>query len=79
MAEKLVLEAARKCQPPFFESIALEKVQRAYTTYPGGGAETDGSNSFPHYRKETVRKETKLQTWEEFLSTTPEKREYTMV
>jgi len=38
----------------------------------------DPENSFPHYRKETVRKEIKLQTWEDFLSTTPEEREYTI-
>lgn len=38
----------------------------------------DPEVSFPHYRKETVRKEIKLQTWEEFLSTTPEEREYTI-
>ncbi len=38
----------------------------------------DPEVSFPHYRKETVRKEIKLQTWEEFLATTPEEREYTI-
>jgi len=38
----------------------------------------DPENSFPHYREETVRKEIKLQTWEEFLSTAPEEREYTI-
>jgi len=78
MAETLILEAARNCKPPFPEPTALEKVKRAYTTYPSGGAETDGSNSFPHYREETVRKEIKLQTWDDFLSTTPEEREYTI-
>ncbi len=32
-AERLVLEAAGNCQPPFPESIALEKVRRAYKQY----------------------------------------------
>jgi len=74
-AEKLVSEAARNCQPPFPESIALEKVARAYQQYLPGATPSD---SFPHYREETVRKEIKLQTWEEFLSSTPEQREYTI-
>ncbi len=47
-----------------------EAVKRALLVNP--------ENSFPHYREQTVRKEIKLQTWEEFLSTTPEKREYTI-
>ncbi len=38
----------------------------------------DPEISFPHYREQTVRKEIKLQTWVEFLSTTPEEREYTI-
>jgi len=32
-AERLVLDAARKCDPPFDEDLALEKVERAYETY----------------------------------------------
>jgi hypothetical protein len=33
IAELLILEAARNCEPPFSESTALEKVQRAYKKY----------------------------------------------
>ena len=33
MAESLIVEAARNCQPPFPESAALEKVRRAYAKY----------------------------------------------
>jgi len=33
MAETLILEAARNCQPPFSERIALEKVERVYRRY----------------------------------------------
>jgi hypothetical protein len=33
IAEKLILEAARNCQPPFPERIALEEVSRAYQKY----------------------------------------------
>lgn len=33
MATTLLLEAARNCQPPFSESVALEKVRRAYSKY----------------------------------------------
>jgi len=33
MAERLVQEAARNCQPPFSESAALEKVDRAFAQY----------------------------------------------
>jgi len=33
MAERLIQEAAQNCQPPFPESIALEKVSRAYDQY----------------------------------------------
>jgi len=39
MAEALILEEARKCQPPFSERIALEKVARAYRKYEPKGAE----------------------------------------
>jgi len=77
MAEKLVLEAAQNCQPSFSESIALEKVCRVYKQYQPGATPSDPI-LFPHPREETVRKEIKLQTWEEFLSTTPEEREYTI-
>ena len=37
MAEALILEAARNCQPPFPESGALSKVENAYGRYPAGG------------------------------------------
>lgn len=40
-AEKLVVEAAAKCDPPFDESAALDKVQRAYATYPPGHQGSD--------------------------------------
>src|SRR5262245_25984837 len=33
MAETLVLEAARNCQPPFSERVALDKVARVYNRY----------------------------------------------
>src|SRR5262249_1714689 len=33
-AEKLILEAAHNCQPPFPERMALEKVAHAYQKYP---------------------------------------------
>src|SRR5262249_17802624 len=33
MAVTLVLDAARNCQPPFPETIALEKIDRAYRKY----------------------------------------------
>jgi len=77
MAERLIQEAAQNCQPPFSESMALEKVHRAYDQYPPGATPSDPI-LFPHPRENAVRKEIKLQTWEEFLSTTPEEREYTI-
>src|SRR5688500_11426454 len=41
MAEPLILEAARRCQPPFSESDALEKVRRAFARYePRSGTGT---------------------------------------
>lgn len=33
MAESLILEAAKNCQPPFLEREALEKVRNAYSRY----------------------------------------------
>jgi hypothetical protein len=33
IAENLVIEAARNCQPPFDENVALEKVRRSYGRY----------------------------------------------
>jgi hypothetical protein len=33
IAQSLVLEAAKNCQPPFSEKIALEKISRAYSKY----------------------------------------------
>ncbi len=77
MAEKLVLEAAQNCQPSFSESIALEKVGRVYERYQTGTAPSD-PKVVSALGEETVRKDIKLQTWEEFLSTTPEEREYTI-
>jgi hypothetical protein len=40
MAAQLVIEAAKNCEPPFHETIALEKVARAYAKYrpKGNGA-----------------------------------------
>jgi len=37
MAESLILEAARNCEPPFSDKIALEKVERAYRKYEPKG------------------------------------------
>jgi len=39
MAEALILEAARNCQPPFPDSVALEKVDRAYRQYQSANQE----------------------------------------
>jgi len=75
--EWVMLKAAGNCQPPFSESIALEKVRRVYSQDPPGTNESD-EKSFPHYREEPVRTDITLQTWEEFLSSTPEEREYTI-
>ncbi|MBI3001319.1 MAG: bifunctional DNA primase/polymerase [Deltaproteobacteria bacterium] len=36
MAEQLILEAARNCEPPFSEKIALDKAKRAYAKYQAG-------------------------------------------
>lgn len=36
MAQTLILEAGRNCEPPFSEGIALEKVERAYRKYEPG-------------------------------------------
>ncbi len=38
MAETLIVEAARNCQPAFSEKVALEKVKRAYVRYQPTGA-----------------------------------------
>jgi len=35
-AKRLILEAARNCQPPFPDSVALEKVDRAFARYKPG-------------------------------------------
>lgn len=43
MAETLILEAAKNCQPPFSERVALEKVQRAYDRYQPAGAKGHSS------------------------------------
>ena len=53
MAEALILEAARNCQPPFPESEALAKVENAYGRYPAGGgkAEQDPHNLTSDYRE----------------------------
>jgi len=39
-AVEVVRWEARRCQPPFDEAQAAEKVQRAYSTYPAGRGET---------------------------------------
>jgi AAA domain/Bifunctional DNA primase/polymerase, N-terminal/Primase C terminal 1 (PriCT-1) len=44
MAEALILEAARNCQPPFSERISLEKVERAYRKYT---PKRDSENTAP--------------------------------
>lgn len=55
IAERLILEAARNCQPSFPESEALEKVARAYEHYPAGHVNTPNSILSPKIRgqKET--------------------------
>jgi hypothetical protein len=56
MAETLILEAARNCQPPFPENIALEKVEWAYSHYqPGQKPEKE--------RKENKSGEEKQNPW----------------
>lgn len=42
MAEALILEAARNCQPPFSEKIALEKVERAYRKFEPKHEQAEG-------------------------------------
>lgn len=45
LANGLMLEAARNCDPPFDEDAALEKVKRAYAKYPKQYATTDRGNA----------------------------------
>jgi Bifunctional DNA primase/polymerase, N-terminal/AAA domain/Primase C terminal 1 (PriCT-1) len=50
MAETLILEAARNCQPPFPERTAIEKVSRAYQRYePRQGAQKEQSEIWPEF------------------------------
>jgi hypothetical protein len=67
LAERLILEAAKRCGPPFFDQEALRKIEQAYK-YPAGQLPDFQFVSAP---KETNRAETKfqLQTWAEFLAT----------
>jgi putative DNA primase/helicase len=44
-AEDLAVNAARKCEPPFDEALALEKVARAYRQYNQNYAWTDVGNA----------------------------------
>jgi archaellum biogenesis ATPase FlaH len=43
MAEILILEAAKNCEPPFFERLALEKIERAYRKFKA--RQTEKKNS----------------------------------
>ncbi len=50
MAETLILEAAKNCDPPFSERIALEKVARVYQRYkPTKSAQTKQSEIWPEF------------------------------
>ena len=49
MAEKLILEAARNCSPPFFEQAALEKVRRTYQRYTASSAQRKQPELWPEF------------------------------
>ncbi|MCH7912317.1 MAG: bifunctional DNA primase/polymerase [Deltaproteobacteria bacterium] len=70
----LLVENSQKCDPPL-EKGEVEGIARSVAQYEPGQVPV---NSFPHYREQTVRNELKILTWGEFLSTTPEEREYTI-
>jgi hypothetical protein len=51
IAQTLLLEAAKNCDPPFSESVALEKVSRAYSRYnPNGNGTRPQSEKQPDFR-----------------------------
>ena len=72
MAETLIFEAARNCEPLFPESMALEKVRRAYERYPARGGNSLPDSFLPP--KEGVGKETNFnpQSAADLLSRQPE-------
>jgi hypothetical protein len=50
MAESLIVEAAKNCQPPFSEKVAIEKVSRAYQRYePNQGPHTKQAEIWPEF------------------------------
>ena len=49
IAQTLLLEAAKNCEPPFSERIALEKVIRAYSRYSPNGTRPQ-SEKQPDFR-----------------------------
>lgn len=55
MAETLILEAARNCQPPFSEKAALEKVERAYRKFEPKRGEEKGTEAKKQRTPITVR------------------------
>lgn len=65
VAERLILEAARNCDPPFSEQVALKKVRNAYGRYEP--RESQKFDSAP--RTESVRNGILPQTWGEFINT----------
>ena len=51
IAQGLLLEAAKNCEPPFSERIALKKVSRAYSRYnPNGNSAKAQSEKQPEFR-----------------------------
>ena len=74
-AERLVVEAAQNCKPPFPTDEALEKVANAYKKYEPGPF----LDSFPHLKEEKPAESfLDLMTWEQFLSKAPTSREWTV-
>src|SRR5262249_28402607 len=54
LAERLIIEAAACCNPPFPKRDALKKVDNAYRQYPSGGREQN--NTGPKAEQSTKRK-----------------------
>jgi len=77
MAESLILEAARNCQPPFPEREALEKVECAYRRYEPGRNGAAQFVSSPIGNKPCAIN-FPLQTWGAFLNTDFSELPYTI-
>jgi Bifunctional DNA primase/polymerase, N-terminal/AAA domain/Primase C terminal 1 (PriCT-1)/Winged helix-turn-helix DNA-binding len=74
-ADRLVVEAAQNCNPPFPTDEALKKVANAYEKYEPGRF----LDSFPHLRQSNPAElNLELMTWEQFLSVAPTAREWTV-